>query len=75
MITINTYKLQGNGTDSWHVDVYDCATEEDATLENRVSRDIVFVDPNTSASISMESVDLSTMSLDQLNQLKSLLGL
>jgi hypothetical protein len=45
MITIYTYKLQGNGTDSWHVDVHDVETEGEATLLNRISREIIFVDP------------------------------
>jgi hypothetical protein len=27
MITKYTYKLQGNGQDSWHVDVHDCQIE------------------------------------------------
>ena len=46
MITIYTHKLQGNGTDSWHVDVHDVETEADATLLNRISREIVFEDPS-----------------------------
>jgi hypothetical protein len=46
MITIYTYKLQGDGSDSWHVDVHDAETEEDATLLNRISREIVFEDPS-----------------------------
>jgi hypothetical protein len=46
MITIYTYKLQGNGTDSWHVDVHDVETEAEATLLNRISREIVFEDPS-----------------------------
>jgi hypothetical protein len=46
MITIYTYKLQGDGFDSWHVDVHDAETEEDATLLNRISREIVFEDPS-----------------------------
>ena len=45
MITIYTYKLQGNGTDSWHVDVHDVETEADATPLNRISREIVFINP------------------------------
>ena len=48
MITKYTYKLQGNGQDSWHVDVHDCQTEEQATIENRISREIVFEDPKIS---------------------------
>jgi hypothetical protein len=46
MITIYTHKLQGNGTNSWHVDVHDVETEADATLLNRISREIVFEDPS-----------------------------
>ena len=45
MITKYTYKLQGNGQDSWHVDVHDAASVGEATLANRISRQIVFEDP------------------------------
>lgn len=46
MITIYTYKLQGNGADSWHIDVHDAATEQEATSQNRISRELVFVHPS-----------------------------
>ena len=46
MITKYTYKLQGNGQDSWHVDIHDVETEADATPLNRISREIVFEDPS-----------------------------
>ena len=46
MITIYTHKLQGKGTDSWHVDVHDVETEAEATPLNRISREIVFEDPS-----------------------------
>lgn len=46
MITIYTYKLQGNGSDSWFVDVHDVATEQEATSQNRISRELVFVHPS-----------------------------
>ena len=75
MITIHTYKLQGNGSDSWHVDVHDCETEAQATKENRISREIVFNDPIKLEAISMDNFDLSTMTSEQLTQLKNLLGL
>ena len=75
MITIHTYKLQGNGSDSWHVDIHNCETEAQATIENRISREIVFNDPTKPEAVSMENVDLSTMTQEQLNQLKLLLGL
>ena len=75
MITIHTYKLQGNGSDSWHVDVHDCETEAQATRENRISREIVFNDPTKSEALPMDNFDLNTMTSEQLTQLKNLLGL
>ena len=45
MITIYTYKLQGNGASSWIVNVHDAATEQEATSQNRISREIAFVHP------------------------------
>ena len=75
MITIHTYKLQGNGSDSWHVDVHDCETEAQATRENRISREIVFNDPTKPDAVSMDNFDLNTMTSEQLTQLKNLLGL
>ena len=75
MITIHTYKLQGNGSDSWHVDVHDCETEAEATRENRISREIVFNDPTKLEAVSMDNFDLNTMTSEQLTQLKNLLGL
>jgi|TARA_R110002074_G_scaffold164167_2_gene323693 hypothetical protein len=75
MITITTYKLQGNGADSWHVDIHDCQTEEEATRENRISRELVFENPSISKSVDMANLNLTTMTLDQINLLKSLLGL
>ena len=75
MITIHTYKLQGNGSDSWHIDVHDCETEEQATIENRISREIVFNDPTKLEAVSMDNFDLNTMTSEQLTQLKNLLGL
>ena len=47
MITIYKHKLQGNGASSWHIDVHDAATEQEATSQNRISREIVFVHPST----------------------------
>ena len=75
MITIHTYKLQGNGSDSWHVDVHDCETEAQATIENRISREIVFNDPTKLEALPMDNFDLNTMTSEQLTQLKNLLGL
>jgi len=75
MITIHTYKLQGNGSDSWHVDIHNCETEAQATIENRISREIVFNDPTKPKAVSMDNFDLSTMTEEQLNQLKTILGL
>tara|TARA_R110000823_G_scaffold273436_1_gene392472 strand:- start:168 stop:395 length:228 start_codon:yes stop_codon:yes gene_type:complete len=75
MITIYTYKLQGNGQDSWHVDVHDCQTEEQATIENRVSREIVFEDPNINSDINMNNLDFTKLTIEQIQQLKNILGL
>ena len=75
MITIHTYKLQGNGSDSWHVDKHDCETEAQATRENRISREIVFNDPTKLEVLPMDNFDLNTMTSEQLTQLKNLLGL
>ena len=75
MITIHTYKLQGNGSDSWHVDIHNCETEEQATIENRISREIVFNDPKKLEVLPMDNFDLNTMTSEQLTQLKNLLGL
>ena len=75
MIKIHTYKLQGNGSDSWHVDIHDCQTEAQATIENRISREIVFNDPTKLEAVSMDNFDLNTMTSEQLTQLKNLLGL
>ena len=75
MITIHTYKLQGNGSDSWHVDKHNCETEAQATRENRIIREIVFNDPTKLDAVSMDNVDLSTMTEEQLTELKNILGL
>lgn len=75
MINVITYKKQGNGSDSWHIDVHDCETEQQATRENRVSREIVFNDPTKPEAQSMDNFDLNTMTIEQLTQLKNLLGL
>ena len=45
MITKYIYKLQANGQDSWHVDIHDAASVGEASPANRVSRQIVFEDP------------------------------
>jgi hypothetical protein len=45
MITIYKHKSQGNGASSWVVDVHDVATEQEATSQNRISRELVFVHP------------------------------
>ena len=75
MITIHTYKLQGNGSDSWHVDKHNCQTEAQATRENRISREIVFNDPTKLEVLPMDNFDLNTMTSEQLTQLKNILGL
>jgi len=75
MITIYTYKLQGNDQDSWHVDVHDCQTEEEATIENRISREIVFEDPNINSDTNMNNLDFTKLTLEQIQQLKNILGI
>ena len=75
MITIYTYKLQGNDQDSWHVDVHDCQTEEEATIENRISREIVFKDPNINSDTNMNNLDFTKLTLEQIQQLKNILGI
>lgn len=75
MITIYTYKQQGNGSDSWHVDVHDCQTEEEATIGNRISREIVFEDPNIEPTINMDNLDFTKLTIEQIHQLKNILGL
>jgi len=75
MITIHTYKLQGNGSDSWHIDVHDCETEEQATIENRISREIVFKDPNIKPDINIIDLDFTKLTIEQIQQLKNILNL
>lgn len=75
MIEIYEYKKQGNGADSWIVDRYDCDTEAQANEDNFVIREVVFIDPTKPAVVSMDNFDLSTMTEEQLNQLKTILGL
>lgn len=58
MITIYKYKLQGNGADSWHIDVHDAATEQEATSQNRISREIVFVHPSALVNPEVWTVEL-----------------
>ena len=75
MIKVITYKKQGNGSDSWHVDIHECETEAQATRENKVSREIVFTDPTKPEVVPMNNFDLSTMTEEQLTELKNILGL
>lgn len=75
MIEIYKYKKQGNGADSWIVERYDCETEAQANEDNFIIREVVFVDPTKKDSISMDNVDLATITEEQLNQLKTILGL
>mgnify|MGYP003965777167 FL=1 len=44
-VTIYTYKQQGNGRDSWHVDVHDVDNENQANSGNRTSRKLIFNNP------------------------------
>jgi hypothetical protein len=53
MITKYIYKLQANGQDSWHVDIHDAASVGEASSANRVSRQIVFQDPESTPSTTL----------------------
>ena len=53
MITKYTYKLQGNGQDSWHVDIHDVENVAQASSANRVSRELVFQDPESTPSTTL----------------------
>ena len=75
MITKYTYKLQGNGQDSWHVDIHDCQTVEESTIENRISREIVFKDPNINSDTNMSNLDFTKLTIVQIRQLKNILGI
>jgi len=63
MIVSTTYKKQGNGQDSWII-MYDDKVPE-----------IVYEDPSIQRGIDMSKVDLSTMTKEQMEQLKQALGL
>ena len=75
MITIYTYKLQGNGSDSWHVDVHDCQNKNEVSSLNRVTRDLVFEDPSIPKLVDISNIDLTSLNIDQINTLKKILGL
>lgn len=63
MIVSTTYKKQGNGQDSWII-MYDDKVPE-----------LVYEDPSIVKKNDMSNVDLSTMTKEQLTQLKQALGL
>jgi len=65
------YKLQGNGLDSWVVSEY-----EDDTKAVLINRYMVYEDPTKPPKgIDMSNVDLTTMTAEQMQQLKTALGL
>jgi len=70
MIEEIEYKKQGNATDSWIIRRW-----ETAKKKNLIFIDIVYTDPSIEEKTDMSKVDLSTMTSEQLTQLKTALGL
>jgi len=65
------YKKQGDGTDSWTYTEWD--SEAKTEMLNKY---MVYEDPNTpTKGVDMSNVDLSTMTAEQIQQLKTALGL
>lgn len=75
MIEIYTYKKQGNGADSWRVDRHDCQTEGEANKDNLIVSEMVYNDPTKPQTVAVNNVDISTMTEEQLTELKNLLKL
>jgi hypothetical protein len=71
MIKENEYKKQGNGSDSWIVTEW-----EDASKKVMINKYMVYENPDTPVKgVDMSNVDLSTMTAEQMKQLKTALGL
>ena len=72
------YKLQGAGTDneveSWII-FYKKHTDIPPEIVYEKPPEIVYTDPSLPVKVDMSNVDLSTMSAEQLLELKDLLGL
>jgi len=70
MIEEIEYKEQGDGADSWIVRRW-----ETKKKKNLIFVEIVYTDPAIEEKTNMSNVDLSTMTSEQLTQLKTALGL
>ena len=70
MIKEITEKIQGNGVKSWRIDTY-----EDSTKKVLLDSEMVYTDPTQTEPVDMSNVDLSTMTPEQLQALKTALGL
>jgi hypothetical protein len=70
MIEEIEYKEQGNAADSWIIRRW-----ETAKKKNLIYCEIVYTDPSIEEKTDMSKVDLSTMTSEQLTQLKTALGL
>lgn len=64
------YKQQGDGSDSWTVSEY-----ADDSKKELINKYMVYEDPTIKKGVDMSNVDLSTMTSEQMNQLKTALGL
>ncbi len=65
------YKKQGDGSDSWTVTEW-----EDETKKVMVNKYMVYEDPSTPVKgVDMSNVYLSTMTPEQMQQLRTALGL
>ena len=63
-------KKQGDGSDSWTVTEWE--TDKKEVIINKY---MTYEDPTKQSQVDMSNVDLSTMTSEQMNQLKSALGL
>ena len=71
MYTEYEYKKQGDGSDSWT-----CKEWDSEAKTEMINKYMVYKDPDTQLKgIDMSNVDLSTMTSEQMNQLKKALGL
>ncbi|MDQ3047056.1 MAG: hypothetical protein M3R27_05860 [Bacteroidota bacterium] len=61
------YKKQGDGRDSWKISVFEG--------EKLVSCEMVYEDPNQERKTDLSNIDLASLTIDQLKQLKAALAL
>ena len=59
------YKLQGDGRDSWEVSEFEG--------ELLLTRYMVYENPELDSKINLQNIDISTLSIEQLKQLKTAL--